>query len=272
MVAARRTDHGASRAPGAAPDPDPTQVRGYSRACRLCQRLARLMRCGMLTPMSTLRRIQVWDLPTRLFHWTLVLLVVASLASGIAKGRWMDLHFWCGYGVLTLLIFRVIWGFVGSRTARFADFIRGPGAALHHVRELVGPGKPQDLGHNPLGGWMVVVLLLILTVQAGTGLFADDDIFTSGPLANLVDGKIRARLTTIHRYGELVIPALIALHVAAIFVYRLLKRIDLVRPMLDGHKTVPPTVAAPALVSPLRAVLGLAVAGVIVWRIVALGS
>jgi len=146
------------------------------------------------------QRIRIWDLPVRLFHWTLVVLMAVSYFSGQAGGDWMKLHFWSGYAILTLLLFRIAWGFVGSTTARFTHFVRGPEAALEHLKELAGADRPRDVGHNALGGAMVIALLAGLLLQVAAGMFAaDTDMGTiSGPLANLVADKWVDAATVFH--------------------------------------------------------------------------
>ena len=120
------------------------------------------------------QKIRVWDLPVRLFHWTLVLLMVVSYFTGRWGGDWMKFHFWSGYTILTLILFRFAWGFVGSTTARFSSFVRGPAAGIAHLRELLSRHAPRDIGHNPIGGLMVVVLLLAVLAQVAAGLFSAD--------------------------------------------------------------------------------------------------
>src|SRR5712671_6045913 len=123
---------------------------------------------------ESVKKVRVWDLPVRLFHWTLVVLLMTSFFSGRAGGDWMKLHFWSGYSILALLLFRIAWGFVGSTTARFGHFVKGPGAGIAYARGLFGTKAEPDIGHNPVGGWMVVALILGLLVQIVTGLFATD--------------------------------------------------------------------------------------------------
>src|SRR5437879_2426896 len=143
------------------------------------------------------QKVRVWDLPVRLFHWMLVVLLVVSYVSAKAGGDWMQLHFWSGYSILTLVLFRIAWGFLGSTTARFSSFVRGPAAGLAHLREVLGSGRPHETGHNPVGGAMVVVLLLAVLLQAGAGLFsADTDMGTvNGPLSRLIPDKWVDRAT-----------------------------------------------------------------------------
>ena len=183
--------------------------------------------------------VRVWDLPVRLFHWLLVISIATSWAT--AELGWMRVHFLSGYTILTLLLFRLGWGIVGSYPARFATFVRGPRAALEHLRELRLPPDrvPPVLGHNPLGGWMVVALLLVLLVQAGSGLFTSDDIMVDGPLVDLASSAAVKAMSTTHRLLFKLIFVLVATHVAVVAAYLVIRRENLIRPMITGHKTVP---------------------------------
>ncbi|MGE0151796.1 MAG: cytochrome b/b6 domain-containing protein [Reyranellaceae bacterium] len=223
-------------------------------------------------PAPSRRLVRVWDLPTRLFHWALVVLVAFSWWSG--ENERFEWHFWSGYAILTLLIFRIVWGFVGSSTARFADFVRGPLAGLAHLRELLGRHEMRDVGHNAIGGWMVVALILALLVQAVTGLFADDAILTVGPLGELVSSGTREWLTDIHELLIKIILVMIGLHVLAVLSYLVLRRINLIGPMFTGRKALPADLAAqpPKMASSLLALAVLIVSGLIVWGIVSLGG
>ncbi|MBP2301634.1 cytochrome b [Azospirillum picis] len=157
-----------------------------------------------------------------------------------------------------LVLFRLVWGVVGSQTARFADFVRGPRTVLDYLRRSsVGGEAAFTLGHNPLGAMMVVVLLLVLLVQAGSGLFTSDDILVDGPLVPLVSGAVVSTLSTLHRTLANGIFVLVGLHVAAVFFYLLVKRDNLIRPMVTGRKRVPSRFAAP---EPRRAPAMLALA------------
>jgi cytochrome b len=184
--------------------------------------------------------VLVWDVPTRLFHWLLVLLVATSWTTGKLGGdAWLQYHFWSGYAILTLVLFRIVWGVCGSTHARFASFVRGLPSALRHLRELARPGPTSDIGHNAIGGWMIVVLLGVLLLQTGTGLFADDDIVTTGPLGDLVSSDTRSRLTTIHKYNFDVILTLAGIHIAAVLAYWIVKRQNLIGAMITGRKRAP---------------------------------
>ena len=160
-------------------------------------------------------RVAVWDVPVRLFHWLLAGLVVFSYVTAKVAGAWLDWHMRSGYAILALLLFLIAWGLAVSRTARFGSFVRGPRAALEYLRAMLARHQPRLLGHNPLGGWMVLFMLAVLLVQAGTGLFVDDEIATQGPLAGKVSNALVARLTTLHRYNEWVIVGAVALHLVA---------------------------------------------------------
>ena len=179
------------------------------------------------------QRTFVWDLPTRLFHWSLVGAVATSLATE-QFGK-MDVHVISGHVVLALVIFRICWGVVGGRHARFSDFVRGPGEVLAYLKELLKGKSPHHLGHNPLGGWSVIALLTVLAVQAGTGLFSNDDILTEGPLSGLVGKSMSDTLTYYHGLSSNVLYALIGLHLAAIAFYTV-KGHALIGAMVGGEK------------------------------------
>ncbi len=191
---------------------------------------------GSKLPKTSGRPIRVWDLPTRLFHWVLVMLVVASFVSGYIGGVWMRYHMWSGYAILGLLVFRIAWGFVGGRYARFAAFVRGPAAVLRYARSLLQADAPQHLGHNPLGGWSVLAMLISLLIQAVTGLFANDDIITEGPLYPRVSKATSDWLTHIHKLNQQAILVLVCVHVMAVLLYLIIKRENLIQPMFSGHK------------------------------------
>jgi cytochrome b len=213
--------------------------------------------------------VSVWDLPVRLFHWLLVASIATSWTT--AELGWMRVHFLSGYTILTLLLFRLGWGLIGSQPARFATFVKGPRAALDHLRELRLPPDhtPPVLGHNPLGGWMVLILLVVLLVQAGSGLFTTDDIMVDGPFVAQASGAIVKTLSTVHRLLFKLIFVLAAIHIAVIAAYLLIRRENLIRPMITGRKPVPAgmQMESPVLRSGLLSaavVFGLAVTAVVV--------
>ncbi|MFN4310471.1 MAG: cytochrome b/b6 domain-containing protein [Ferrovibrio sp.] len=182
--------------------------------------------------------IRVWDLPTRLFHWGLVALIVAMVATAW-RGK-LDLHMTLGQIVLALVLFRLVWGFVGNRYARFGSFVAGPVAALRYLASLFSAQNERHVGHNPLGGYAVLAMLALLLLQAGTGLFTSDDIVTDGPLYSKVSGSTSALLSTIHRTSIWVLLSVIALHVCASLFYLLVKKDNLIGPMLTGRKQAGP--------------------------------
>ncbi len=181
--------------------------------------------------------IRVWDLPIRLFHWLLVLCISGSIISVNLGGNAIQWHAYFGYSILTLLIFRIVWGFVGSTHARFASFLPTKESLLQYLQ-----GKsPKVLGHNPLGALSVFALLFVLCVQVFTGLFVDDEIAFQGPLAKYVPGWVSSLLSEIHEANQVVIFTLIAIHISAIWFYKKFKGENLVRPMISGDKEIDPS-------------------------------
>jgi cytochrome b len=176
----------------------------------------------------------VWDLPVRLFHWLLAGLIAFSWWS--VKYDHTDWHIWSGIAILTLLIFRLLWGFAGSSTARFSSFIRGPASVAAHLK-----GKWNGIGHTPLGALSVVALLLAVSIQVGLGLIAEDEdgIYT-GPLARLVSIDTSDKARDIHELWFNIVLALIGLHVAAIIFYRLFRGQKLTKPMITGKAELTP--------------------------------
>ena len=182
---------------------------------------------------------RVWDLPTRLFHWLLAVSVVALVVSAKVGGNAMVWHMRLGLLVLGLLVFRLLWGFVGGRWSRFGSFIYAPGTVLRYLRGQARADEHLDVGHNPLGSFSVFAVLGLLAVQVGTGLVSDDEIAIVGPLNKLVATETGLLATSWHKsWGQWIILALVLLHVVAITVYQLRKK-DLLRPMLVGDRLLP---------------------------------
>ena len=213
--------------------------------------------------------VRVWDLPTRIFHWLLASTLVGSVLSALIGGNAMVWHVRCGLVVLALLLFRVIWGFVGGRWSRFASFLFAPATVLRYARGQVRENEQLDVGHNPLGSLSVFALLALLALQVATGLVADDEIATTGPLNRFVSSANGLLATSWHtQVGKVLVLVLVALHVGAIAFYFFRKKINLVRPMLSGDKNLPPTTPAsrdgwgPRL---LALLLALACAAVALW-------
>jgi cytochrome b len=177
-------------------------------------------------------RFRLWDLPTRIFHWALVLCVVVSFITVNLGGNAMVWHGRIGVAVVGLLVFRLVWGFAGSTYARFSQFVRGPGAIKDYLH-----GRWQGEGHNPLGALSVLGLLGTLGLLVATGLFANDDIAFEGPLYALVGKELSDRVVSIHRLIEPLIMLLVFAHLAAIVFYTRVKKQDLVKPMITGWKT-----------------------------------
>jgi cytochrome b len=206
-------------------------------------------------------RVRIWDLPTRIFHWLLVLLILALWWT--ARNDWMALHATLGVSMAGLVLFRLIWGLIGSSTARFSNFLKGPRGILSYLNG----GAAHALGHNPLGGWSVAAMLTLLTAQVGLGLFAsDEDGEIIGPLSLWIDEESVEWVTETHEWLFYGLLALIALHVAAILFYALAKRRNLVTPMLTGSGSAPAGTAPMRGAPAWRFVLALLVSiGVSLW-------
>jgi cytochrome b len=189
---------------------------------------------------ATHQPVRVWDLPTRVFHWVLTLTIVGSVITAHVGGNAMAWHFRCGYLVLALLSFRLLWGIVGGRWSRFASFVYAPGTVLRYLRGQSQPGEHHDVGHNPLGSFSVLGLLTMLVLQVGTGLMADDEIANVGPLNRFVSSATASLASGWHKdWGQWILLTLVLLHVVAIVFYLKHKRINLVLPMLLGDKHLP---------------------------------
>lgn len=213
-------------------------------------------------------RIRVWDLPTRLFHWTLVLLVIAMVWTG-STGK-LDLHMTLGQAVLTLVLFRLVWGFTGNRYARFTEFVTGPVTCLRYLGSLFGNSGNKHVGHNPAGGYAIVAMLLLLAIQAGSGLFTSDDIVTDGPLFSKVSSSTAALLSTVHRRTIWILLGVIALHLLANLFYLVVKKNDLISPMVTGRKLAPTAADAGSGGHPLLALAILVVCAIVVFGGIAL--
>ncbi|HKZ73191.1 MAG TPA: cytochrome b/b6 domain-containing protein, partial [Steroidobacteraceae bacterium] len=178
----------------------------------------------------------VWDLPARVMHWGIVLAGVGSYVTQKVADDAFRLHLWCGYTMLVLVATRIAWGFVGPRHARFASFVRGPRAVLRYAASLVRRPHEIHAGHNPLGGWMVLLLLAMLMAQAVSGLFANDEVLETGPLFGYVTVSTSDALTDLHEtlFDWLLVAA--GAHIVAVLLYLLVRRENLIVPMLTGRK------------------------------------
>ena len=224
---------------------------------------------------AELRAVRVWDLPTRVFHWLLVLAVVGLVVTGKMGGNALAWHMRLGLLVAALLGFRLVWGLVGGHWSRFGSFVRGPAAVLGYLRAS-GSGSVSagaEVGHNPLGALSVLAMLAVMLAQVSTGLVADDEISTTGPFNRFVATATGLAATGWHKgYGQWLLLGLVALHLAAIAFYRFAKGRNLVRPMLSGDAPAPAGTPASADTPRTRllalAVLALfAAVAVLVWRI-----
>lgn len=182
--------------------------------------------------------VRVWDLPTRAFHWLLAVAVIGMVVTAKVGGNWMVWHLRLGHVVLALLLFRVLWGFVGGHWSRFSNFVYGPRALWRYLRGQA-PAEHQ-MGHSPLGALSVFALIGSLTLQVATGLMSDDEIAFFGPLVRFVDGSTVSLATQFHKaFGQWLVVGLVVLHVLAVLIYQFVKRQDLLGPMLHGDKVAP---------------------------------
>jgi cytochrome b len=189
---------------------------------------------------AAVQAVRVWDLPTRLFHWLLAAAVLGSLVSANIGGNAMVWHFRFGYALLALLAFRLVWGLIGGRWSRFVGFVRGPGTLWRYLRGRSMPEERLEVGHTPLGALSVIALLALLSIQLATGLVADDEIASIGPLNRFVDLETGLAATAWHKgWGKTLILALVGLHLLAIAYHVGLRRRPLLRAMFNGDKPLP---------------------------------
>lgn len=227
-----------------------------------------------MTSHST-RQIRIWDLPTRLFHWALAISVIGAIVTVKLGGLWMDWHLRFGVAALALVTFRMIWGLIGSRYARFSQFVVSPTKTVEYLKNST-PRAPRQAGHSPLAAWSVIALLGLLAYQSVTGLFANDDIMVQGPLAAYVSSEWSATLTGWHKLTEKLILALIALHLLAILAYRI-RGVRLTRAMVTGDvpsaEVLPDTIPAQDNVNTRLVALLLAIVlGAVAWWLITLAS
>lgn len=179
---------------------------------------------------------QVWDLPVRIFHWSLAAAFLAAFVTNRLGVAYFKYHLWAGYAVLALVLFRILWGIFGTRHALFRNFVRGPKAIIAYARGLFTAGGPHYAGHNPVGALMVLALLAGAGAQAVLGLFSNDEIINVGPLYGLVSKEQSLALTSLHRKLFYVLAAAIAAHVLAVIAHRIFKGEHLVGAMITGRK------------------------------------
>jgi cytochrome b len=200
----------------------------------------------MTKPNTDLISAPVWDVFVRAFHWSLVLLFAFSAITGKVGGSWIKWHMYSGYAILALVFFRIVWGFVGGEYARFASFVAGPTSAVRYGLGLLKRGSQHVISHNPIGGWMVVALLLVLATQAVLGLICDDEIATTGPLARYVSTELSLKAMSWHRLLGDVLLILVAIHILAVVFHVFVKKESLVRAMFSGNKDLPTDLAREA--------------------------
>jgi len=217
-------------------------------------------------------RVLVWDRAVRATHWVLVLLLAGLLVTGWVGGAWLEWHMRFGQVLLAVVAFRVLWGFAGSRNARFRTFVRGSAAVVRYVRSRLARAPEVHVSHNPAGGWMAVALLAALALQAGAGLFSNDGELWEGPLAHLVTQDLSNAVAWFHRRFWWIVLALAGGHVAAVLTYWFVWRENLVVSMIRGTKVFPPGVASPedGVASPGRMLELLALALAIVFGLLSL--
>jgi cytochrome b len=202
---------------------------------------------------SAPRIVLVWDIFIRVFHWLIVALVAAAYATW--RLNWMVWHGWVGDAVLTLVLFRLSWGVFGGETARFSRFLTSPRTALQHLKHSLRREPDRQVGHNPAGGWMVLLLLALLLAETLTGLYVANDIADEGPLTEIVPAWAANAIASSHAILWDALLAAIVLHILAIAAFAAVKGQNLLRPMIMGTKVLPADVAEPRAGSPARAVL-----------------
>ena len=211
---------------------------------------------------------RVWDLPTRVFHWGAVALVIVAYITW--RLNWMDWHVRAGEVLLALVLFRILWGFGGSDTARFARFIASPREAAHYLAHALRREPDRQVGHNPAGGWMVVLFLALLLAETLTGLYVNNDVSDEGPFTELAPAAVANAITALHAIFWDALLAAIALHLIAILTYAFAKGQNLVQPMITGRKILPSAVPQPHMASAARALVlsvcsALAAAALVRW-------
>lgn len=229
----------------------------------------RRIQLGTTKPRTPNLLMRVWDAPTRLFHWVIVLLIAFSYVS--IKRDWIQLHFLSGYTILVLLLFRIAWGVVGSETSRFSQFVRNPVEGLRHLAQFNRREPDAEIGHNAAGGWMVLAMLGAIAAQVTTGLFSNADGIFDGPLAHHLARSASDWVTGLHGNLFYVLLGLIGLHILAILAYAAVKRHDLVRPMVTGRKRLPANLRQPRFASPALALGITAASATAVWVLVQYG-
>lgn len=204
------------------------------------------------------RPVRVWDLPTRFFHWAIVVLLAALYVTW--RANWMNAHVLSGEILLALILFRILWGFFGTETSLFVRFAASPVRAFRHLATFGHRESDTGVGHNPAGAWVVFTMLGLLLAEVLTGLYVNNDVANEGPFTEFVPAPVANAITDLHAILWNIILALVVLHILAIAAYAIVKGHDLVRPMINGNKCLPETIAAPRLAPLWRAGVLLALA------------
>ncbi|HSC66973.1 MAG TPA: cytochrome b/b6 domain-containing protein [Cellvibrio sp.] len=216
--------------------------------------------------------LKIWDLPTRVFHWLLVISFVAAYVTNWLGVSYFTYHLWAGYFVVILLVFRILWGVVGTHHAQFVNFVRHPLESVRYALHLTKGKAKSYPGHNPLGALMVLTLLLVLLLQAVTGLFANDEILNIGPLYGYVSHELSLKLTGVHKELFYWIAGAVAIHIAAVLFYVFIKRENLIKAMITGKKPAHGLSEAKTIVSSriwLALALIVVISAILAWIIVA---
>jgi cytochrome b len=209
----------------------------------------------------------VWDIPVRLFHWLLVLSLFGQWLTAEVLDNFMDIHFYIGYFTLGLIIFRLLWGFFGTRYAKFSSFVAGPKAIINYLQSLSSKQKVFTTGHNPLGGLLLPAVLILVGLQAISGLFTSDEIVTAGPYYDSANSAVQKWMQWLHHNVFDVLMGLVVIHLLAIAWYRWALKHDLITPMLTGQKVVEASkgIAHSKLVSAL--ILAITVGFFVYWLV-----
>jgi cytochrome b len=190
--------------------------------------------------------VTVWDWPVRAVHWAMVVLLVTLIITGELGGNALQWHMRAGAAMLALLLFRIAWGFAGTRHARFAHFLRAPRAVWAYASNVSHGAYQRSVGHNPLGGWSIVLMLTLLLAQVTTGLFANDQVATDAPLARFISEDLSNAMAWFHRRNLWVLIGVVILHIGAVLYFRFALKTDLIGPMIDGVNFLPAHAAVPA--------------------------
>lgn len=224
----------------------------------------------MTTQTTDGTNVRVWDWPVRAVHWAMVILLVMLVVTAKIGGNAMEWHMRAGETMLALVLFRITWGFAGSRHARFAGFLRGPAAVGSYARSLLRSPHEFHVGHNPLGGWMVIAILVALLVQTATGLFSNDDVLTEGPLVRLITKDLSDSISSFHRKNAWFVVTLACVHIAAVLFYWFAFNENLTKAMFSGARVLPGLNATPGdgPAQHSKAIALLAVCALAVWFVV----